>query len=137
MDYAALKTEVDVTGHPVTGPYPADNDAAAAAIMALNIDVDKSILTGDEMFKATDSTDWTDLTDHKQVLWVSFCTKDIDPFDPANVAFVTWLFGAGKPTLTNLNNARKTQISRAQQIADILKWTKPIDGTHIATARAQ
>lgn len=115
MDYAALKTELDA-GHPVTGAYDADAATAAGQLNALNRTRNKGTLSGDAIFGATDGTEFAALTDHKRDIWVSFCGKDVDPFDSANVAFVQWVFGAGSDTVTNLNALRVEAISRAEEL---------------------
>jgi len=84
MDYVALKAELDAS-HPVTGAYNADNALAAAELNALNRTRNKASLTGDQLFTATDTTDFGGLTDHKRNLWVAFCSKDVDPFASAIV----------------------------------------------------
>jgi hypothetical protein len=76
----------------------------------------KSSLSGDDLFKNTDDTEFAGLTDHKRGIWVSWCNTDRDPFDTANVAFVLWVFGGGSTTISNLSAARVEAITRAQLI---------------------
>ncbi len=80
------------------------------------VDQNRPILTGDEMFTATDSTEWAGLTDQKRDLWVSWCNTDRDPFNAANVAFVNCIFGGGSTTIGALALIRVEQISRGQEI---------------------
>ncbi len=78
---------------------------------------DRASMTGDEVFAATDATQYNALTAANKLLWVAFCGRDIiDPFGTANVAFVTDVFGAPSDTLTALATARVESISRAVEI---------------------
>lgn len=84
---------------------------------------DRTAMSGDEMFNATDSGEFNALdsgsgnTADDQAHWLSFCGRDqIDPFGSANVQFVIDLFGAGSTTVTNLNNLRRESISRAVEL---------------------
>ena len=116
MNIAALAAELS-SGHPDTGAYNADAALAAAELNLVNRTKNKDSLSGDEMFAATDATDWVGLTDHQQDLWVSFTSKDsVDPFGAANVALVTALFGGGSTTLTALAALRKDDVSRAVEL---------------------
>ena len=117
MNIAALKAEL-AAGHPDTGAYTTGvPETAAAELNAVNRTKNKASLSGDDMFAATDATEWAALSDHQQNLWVSFTSKDaIDPFGASNVAFVTNLFGAGSTTLTALAALRKDDVSRAVEL---------------------
>ena len=136
INLQALKDEL-TSGHPVTGAYDADDATAAGQLNALNRSRNKSSLTGDEVFTATDATEMSGLSDHKRELWVSWSTKtSIDPFNSKNVAFVQWIFGAGSDTVTNLQALRVESISRATEIADTLEWSGEITDVHVGNARA-
>jgi len=117
MDIAALAAEL-TAGHPDTGAYTTGTpETAAAEINLVNRTKNKTSLTGDEMFAATDATDWVGLTDHQQLLWLAFTGKDsLDPFAAANVALVTNIFGGGSTTLTALAALRKEDVSRAGEL---------------------
>jgi len=112
MDYIILRDEL-LAGHPVTGAYNATDQLAADEINAVNVSTNLSILTGDVIFNATDNAEFAALTDHKRELWVSFCSKDINPFATANVNFVTWIFGGGSTTLASLASLRTELQSRS------------------------
>jgi len=116
MNLETLKAEL-TAGHPVTGAYDADAATAAAQLNAVNRTKNLSSLSGDAMFGATDSASFASLSDIKKQLWVSFCGRDsIDPFGASNVNFVTWIFGAGTDTLTNLAALRKEDVSRSEEL---------------------
>ena len=88
MDYQELKTELD-TGHPDTGAYNADDVIATAELNTVNRAADRPSLSGDEIFAATDNTEFLGLSDHKQQLWVSFTGKDtINAFETTNIDFL-------------------------------------------------
>jgi len=74
-------------------------------------------LSGNQIFQQTNGTEFVNLTEHKQLLWVSFCSAgDIDPWDANNVAFVEWIFGASSQTVQNLAAIRTTLVSRAVEL---------------------
>jgi hypothetical protein len=112
----ALRAELDA-GHPDTGAYNADAQLAADQINAVNRTVNVSSLSGDQLFSATDSTEFGALTDHKQNIWLAFCGRDsIDPFGASNVALVNWIFGGGSATITALASLRTRSVSRADEL---------------------
>lgn len=110
----------ELTNDPLARGYAGmTTDQKIASLNALDRDLAKSSLTGDEIFQATDSTEWLAMVDADQQLWVSFCARSsLDPFGSANVAFVTNLFGGGSTTLANLNALRTVANgqSRAQEL---------------------
>ena len=88
-------------------------------------------MSGDELFAATDDTQFQSLAVDQRSLWMSFCGRDtIDPFGTANVNFVTEIFGGGSATLSALAAARKDDVSRAVELE--LGTVKP---GHIEEAR--
>lgn len=117
MDYQALKTELDAT-HPVTGAYDADDVIAAGQINAENITRIKARMSGREIFENTNAAEYAALTDAKKSEWISFC--GIDEHDPKSGGpaqeFVTYVFGGGSTTVSNLNTARDESISRATEL---------------------
>jgi len=131
MNYQLLKTTL-LGDHPVTGVYNVDDALAAAEMAVVNCSQNRTSLSGDELFRATDSIEFVALTDHKRVLWVSFCSKDVDPFDSANVDFVQWIFGGGSDTVTNLNTERTATVAHWQLVG----LDKEPNGDHIAHARS-
>ena len=116
MDIAALKSEID--SDPLARGYSAMSDEAVAAdLNTVYRTRNKSSLTGDEMFQATDGSEFTALTEHKEVSWLSFCGRNsVDPFGSANVAFAQYIFGGGSTTVSNLNSLRTESVSRASEL---------------------
>lgn len=122
IDYAALQAEL-LAGHPVTGPYDADNQIAADQLNAVNRTRNRDVMTGDEVFEATDQTEFQSLPNGQgnnpdsYGHWLIFCARnELNPFSTSNVNFVTDLFSAGSNTLANLNNLRREDISRATEL---------------------
>ncbi len=116
MDLVALKAEL-TAGHPVTGAYHATDSTAAAELNAANRTRIKNAMSGDEIFSATDATEFGALADHKQQIWLAFCGRDtVDPSGASNVALVNWVFGAGSTTLAALAAARLETISRVTEL---------------------
>ena len=131
MNIEALTAELSA-GHPGTGAYDADAVTAANELNAVNRSRNLSSLTGDQLFAATDATEFGGLTDVKKQLWLAFCGRsEIDPFGAANVAFVQWIFGGGSDTVTGLASLRTETVSRATELG--LPYIRP---GHILEARA-
>ncbi len=111
-----LRAELD-SGHPGTGAYSSDAQVAADQMNAVNRTRNKSLVSGDEAFSATEAAGFLGLTDAKRQLWLAFCGRDqIDPFASANVDFVKFIFGDPSPTLTALSAIRTEAVSRAQEL---------------------
>ena len=73
--------------------------------------------SGDFMFSRTDPTEFGGLTEHKQVLWLSFCSRQsVDPWAANNEEFVKWVFGETAQTVANLGNDRTENITRAREL---------------------
>ena len=116
MDYQALKAELDA-GHPDTGAYNVDNALAANELNAINRTSDRSSMSGDEIFAATDNTEFIGLSDHHRDLWVSFTSKDvINAFETTNIEFVDYVFGPASTTKSTLAGLRTEDVSRATEI---------------------
>ena len=113
-DIAKLKTLL-ASPHPKTGAW-ADSDEDAAA-QGNEVDMKENIesLSGDQLFTATDATEFAALTDVKKQLWVSWCNSDRDPHNAANVAFVNYIFGAGSNTIGSLAVLRMRDVSLFQK----------------------
>lgn len=131
MNLSILKAEL-LAGHPGTGAYNADSLIAANQINAVNRTIPVASMSGDEVFAATDGPQFVALSAAKQANWLAFCGREsINPFGTANVAFVTWVFGAGTATVTALQAARSEAGSRARELG--LPMVYP---GHIEQARA-
>ncbi len=94
-------------------------------------------MTGDEVFQATDAAEFSGLGSGQgnsvddQNHWLAFCGRDIiDPFANANVQFVTDIFQAGSTTLANLQASRIESITRGEELG--LGKVKP---GHVQDAR--
>lgn len=130
-DLQALKAELDAD--PLTRGYSGMTDAQAATDLNTEYrQINRVRMSGDEIFGATDSTEFGALSADKKQLWMAFCGREfIDPFGSANVEFVTWIFGSPSATLTALQGLRKRTVSRAVE----LRLGRVAEGT-VAQARA-
>lgn len=88
-------------------------DSAVLAWLNETVPVNRTSVSGDELFQATDSTDWAGLSDAQKSQWLALCGRDnLDPFGAANVALVTNIFGGGSDTVTALQALRVEQKDR-------------------------
>lgn len=117
-DMYIIKNEIeldpDVRNYASMGVYP--DYALIAADMNINR-IQRNILSlnGDDLFQATDSTEWNGLSDISKQLWMSFCGRQqINPHSTANVAFVQNIFGGGSNTISTLNSLRIEFVSFAK-----------------------
>lgn len=116
MNYQVLHDEL--TNDPLGRGYGSMTDIEAANDLntAYRTRI-ASFMSGDQIFQQTDPTEFAGLADHKQDLWVSFCSRDsVDPSSSANVEFVKWIFGSQSTTISNLNTARSEDITRAEEL---------------------
>jgi predicted TIM-barrel enzyme len=112
MNIEVLKAEL-LAGHPETGAYDADNQIAADQINAVNVERNKTSMTGREMAANIVDAEYDILSDTKksQVLALTGA-NDIDPFGfVANV--LKDVFDIGSVTITNLQAARVETVSQA------------------------
>ena len=114
MNYDILKTELaDDPAYAVMS-----DQQAADSLNTVDISTIKDSMDGATIFLDTDPTEYAALTAAKKSEWLSFC--GIASHDPANngVAhlFVSYCFGGGSTTLSNLAASRTELISRATQI---------------------
>lgn len=119
MDSAQLEALwTEIASDPLSRGYAAMADGEIATDLnteyrTCNLDS----ISGDEAFAATDPTEFAELTDHKQSLWLAFCGRtSIDPFGDANVQFVQWIFPDGAVTVANLGDLRTVSCSRAVEL---------------------
>jgi hypothetical protein len=121
MDYQAIKDELDAD--PLAVGYSGMTDGQV--VTALNSTsspygrtVVKSSLSGADVFKATDSTEFDALTDAQRSEWLSLCA--IEGLDPANgtpaAATATRIFGGGSTTLSNLQSLREEVVGRGTEL---------------------
>ncbi len=130
MDIGRLK--IEVIGDPGNRGYAQMSDAQVAADgHQVYCTLPKESLSGNDMFSATDPTEWAGLDSDKRQLWVSWCSTDRDPFNAANVAFVQYIFGDDSATVNNLQALRIRAVSR---------WTElrlgDVYETHVTHARS-
>ena len=108
----------ELTNDPLVRGYSGMSDEqVAGSLNAVNRTKNLASFSGDELFAATDGTEFAALTDAKKQLWVSFCGRDsISPFGASNVAFVQWVFGGGSTTVSSLSALRTETVSRAVEL---------------------
>lgn len=111
-----LKTYLDAE----SATYAALNDQdAAVTLNALSETRIKASLTGVEVFEATDSSDFTALTDAQKAQWLSLCA--IESMDPSNGGVMVTLAqdifagGASSATAIALIALRNESISPATE----------------------
>jgi hypothetical protein len=116
VDYQIIATEL--TTDPLARGYSGMTDEQVVADMnTVYRQIPRSSMSGDEIFSATDNTEFIGLTDIKRDLWVSFTGKDfIDPFGSSNVDFVIWVFGGGSTTVSSLQALRQQDVSRSVEL---------------------
>jgi hypothetical protein len=91
----------------------ARTDEEVLAWLNESVSVNKTSLSGDEMFNAADTGEQNALTDSQKSQWLALCGRDsIDPFGAANVALVVQLFGGGSATVTALQALRVNSVLR-------------------------
>ena len=112
------KLSGELAADPLGRGYATMSDSEAADdLNTENRTVHRSSLSGDEMFGATDATEWSGLTDLQKQLWMAFCGRDsVDPYGSANVAFVQAIFGGGSATVAALAAMRDRTVSRATEL---------------------
>lgn len=116
----ALRTELttDPLGRGYSGMTAGQ---AAASLNAVNRDVQRQSLSGDQVFNAADPAELaalgTPVNIPKLQLFVSFCAREhIDPFGATNVRLLQEIFGNGSTTLGRLANLRTEPNSRGVEI---------------------
>lgn len=114
MDIAKLKTLL-ASPHPVSGAWQADDAAAAAQGNVVDCEENITSLSGNQLFTATNGTEFAALTDAKRSNWISWCNTDRDPWNEVNVAFVDFIFGDNSATKTALAALRKRAVSLFQK----------------------
>lgn len=115
MNIAVLKTEL-LAGHPSTGPYDANDVAAAAQINVVNRQRNRASMTGSEVLNAVVLSEFNALADVKQDRFMQLIGIGIlNPFG-READLITSLFGGGSGTVTALASARKEDISRAVEL---------------------
>ena len=115
MDINALKVEL-AGEHPNTGPYDADDAAAAVQLNKANRPRNRASMTGSEVLNAVDVGEWAGLdAAQRQMVWDVVHIGIINPFGMEAALFIG-VFGVGSNTLATLNAARVDTISRAVEL---------------------
>lgn len=115
ITWEALRTELESI-HPVTGAYNADNKIAASQLNAVNVNRNRTSMTGREVADEIVNADYDALAeDNKKKVLALIASDSLDPFGfGANV--IKDIFGAGSDTLTALTLARVETISRVVEL---------------------
>ena len=98
-----------------------DNEAASVELNAIWADPDtrernRTSMSSSEVYNAIDQTEWALLSaGDQQELWDILHLGDIDPFGREKDRFTT-IFGGGSVTIAALADARKDDITRAQEL---------------------
>jgi len=111
--YAVIAAELVTSTHPTTDPYSGDDVLAQGELNALNVTRIRANMTGSEIWKVTDHTEFELLTDIQRDEWLAFCAIDDQDPEAGGLAqdFVVGIFGSGA-TLTALAAAREELISQ-------------------------
>lgn len=129
------KLAIEIINDPINKNYSTmTNQEVADSMNAKTRTKNRTSLSGDEMFTATDTTEFQWLTDTKRNQWLSFTSKSADPFAQANIDFVQYIFGAGSQTISNLSALRTYNISRAEELG-LLGNSAHVAAAHVAQAR--
>jgi len=111
-----LKSEI-VTDPLGRGYSSMSNQEIANDLNTVYRQINKLSMTGAEVFYNTSAAEYAALSDSKKSQWIGFCgIGEIDPFNTVAVAFVEYIFGVGSTTMSNLQNARKENASRATEL---------------------
>lgn len=115
-DYVALRKELDA-GHPVTGAYSADDEAAASNLNVVNISEPVAVVAGSELFNETDDGEYSALTQDEKMRWLSVCAiAVIDIAKGVAKSEARDIFGNQSVTWANLVALKSREVSRAYQI---------------------
>ena len=73
-------------------------------------------MTGSEVLNAVNAGEWVALTDaQRQTVWDVVHLGDVNPFG-IEATLITNVFGGGSATITELADARKDDVSRADEL---------------------
>lgn len=116
--------EAEVTTDPLGRGYSGMTDEqVVVSLNAVDRDVIKPSLSGDEIFNAADGAELAALAKGTTAqkaefqMFLSICARDsIDPQGNATTRLIREIFGAGSTTLTNLGTLRTQTVSRAVEL---------------------
>jgi hypothetical protein len=130
MDLAALKAEL-LAGHPVTGPYSADDAVAADQLNAVNRQPDRETLSGGMIAASVVRSELAGLTAAADRDYVRTLMQAGEmPLTQTLKQELGAIFGAGSQTRANLIALLKRTGSRAEELG--LGTVTP---SHVADAR--
>lgn len=110
-----LKVEL-LAGHPVTGPYNANDLIAASELNVVNRTQNRNGMSSSEVANAIDVPEFNALAAvDEQKIWNVLHLGELNPFGVEATIF-TDVFGGGSITITALAAARKTAVSRGVEI---------------------
>jgi hypothetical protein len=116
MNIDRLKAEL-ATGHPVTGPYDADDAVAAEQLNAVNRTRDVESVTGQQIFEAVVPAHYNALSaDFKQLFLGIIGMGDIPVNGTNTKAALVAMFSGATDTLNALAALQTKQVSRAVEI---------------------
>jgi len=114
-DLDVLKAEL-IAGHPITGPYNADDNIAADELNAVNRTQNRVIMTGSEVFNAVVKAEFNALSAaDQQLVWNILHLGELNPFGLESDIFID-IFGVGSATIAALQTLRKENVSRAVEL---------------------
>ena len=112
-----IKLRDEIANDPLGRGYDSMTDAdIVVSLNTKNIQRNKIVMTGKEIFAQQNSADYAALSDAKKQQWISLTSHDeIDPFGSAvQVALDIW--GDGSATVLNLVAARVETISQGEAL---------------------
>lgn len=116
MNYAVLKAEI--TDDPLGRGYVGMADQQIAeSLNTVNRDQNKARMSGSEILNSVASADWVTRTDdQKQVIWDIVHLGTVNPFGVEATLMIEAFTGSTGATITALQSARKTLVSRAAEL---------------------
>ena len=116
MNYQLLRDELD-TGHPVTGPYSADDVEALAEMYEENCEQPRRWCSGQQLFESIALADYNALSAAElQLFWGIIEMEPIDINGENTRAALLLLFPAGSPTRPKLVALQTETVSRVTQL---------------------
>lgn len=116
MDIDALKAELSA-GHPVTGPYDADDAVAAGQLNTENRTVPVKSVTGQQIFEAVVPAHYNALSADAKQLFGTIVGMGTIPVNGTNTkAALTAMFAGATDTLNALAALQTELVSRAVEL---------------------
>ena len=107
----------EISGDPLGRGYSGMSDAEiVTSLNTVDRTQNRSSMTASEVLNAIDIAEWNALSDaDQQKIWDVLHIRGINPFGVEATIFVA-VFGAGSDTITALQAARVTTVSRATEL---------------------